>query len=152
MRSRFALIAAFATTIGVSAAAGFALADVRVGITYDRGRAHYDRYTDSHWANEFHGQWKTIAEGSGAEGRREFMLGNDNVYSKLRIEATRGAPAIEKLAVNFGDGSTQVIPINSRLSSGGGEILDLNGSERKVIRVIVYPMANSHGAYSVFGG
>jgi hypothetical protein len=129
----------------------------RVEIHYDRGRAHYDRYEDSHWNREFTGRWVTIAEGTGADGRREFWLNKDNKeaghrFAKLRLEATRGEPAIEKIAVNFANGATQVIPINSRLAPGSGEILDLDGDERRVVRVIVYPFARSRGVYSVLAG
>jgi len=31
-------------------------------------------------------------------------------------------------------------------------VIDLQGDRRKVIRVIVYPMGRSRGAYSVYGG
>jgi hypothetical protein len=152
--SRFALAAALATAFGLgSPAPASAQVTGRVEIHYDRGRAHYDRYEDSHWHRDFQGRWVTIAEGTGADGRREFWLNKDNRrYGKLRIEAVRGAPAIEKIAVNFGNGATQVIPINSRLEPGGGEIIDLDGDERRVTRVIVYPLPRSRGVYTVYGG
>jgi hypothetical protein len=151
---RFALAAALVTALGMGAVSTVdAQVRGKIEIHYDRGRAHYDHYQDSHWNKDFSGRWVTIAAGTGADGRREFWLNKDNKrYGKLRLEATSGAPGIEKLAVNFGDGSTQVIPINSRLEPGGGEVLDLDGDERKVTRVIVYPLAHSRGAYTVFAG
>jgi hypothetical protein len=152
--SRFALATALVTALGMGTAAPvMAQVSGRIEIHYDRGRAHYDRYEDSHWNREFTGRWVTIAEGTGEGGRHEFWLPKDNRrYGKLRIEAVRGAPGIEKIAINFGNGATQVIQINSRLEPGGGEILDLDGDERKVTRVIVYPTARSRGAYTVFAG
>jgi hypothetical protein len=151
--SRFALAAALVTALSMGATPTMAQVTGRIEIHYDRGRAHYDHYQDSHWNKEFTGRWVTIAEGTGEGGRREFRLPVDNRrYGKLRLEATRGAPAIEKIAIEFGKGPTQVIPINSRLEPGGGEILDLDGDERRVVRVIVYPMARSRGVYTVFAG
>jgi hypothetical protein len=144
-------LTAFATALVLTAASTAALADIRVEgrteITYDRGRDHYDKFEPGHWGN---GRWATIAHGNGTDGRREFMLGANNSYRKLRIEATRGEPAIEKLAINFGDGSTQVVQMNSTLAGGGGDVIDLQGDRRKVLRVIVYPMARTRGAYSVY--
>jgi len=143
-------LTAFATALLLTASTA-ALADVRVEgrITYDRGRDHYDRWEPGRWGSN---RWVEIAHGNSHDGRREFMLGAGNVYRKLRIEATRGEPAIEKLAINFGDGSTQVVPMNSTLAGGGGDVIDLQGDRRKVLRVIVYPLPHSRGAYAVFGG
>ncbi|HEY0193829.1 MAG TPA: hypothetical protein VGC42_22085 [Kofleriaceae bacterium] len=127
------------------------MADVRVEgrISYDRGRDHYDRFEPGRWGNS---RWVEIAHGNGNDGRREFMLGNGNTFRKVRIEATRGEPAIEKIAIDFGTGTNQVIQMNSTLTGNGGDIIDLQGDRRRVIRVIVYPMPHSRGSYSVFGG
>lgn len=144
-------LTAFATALVLTASTA-AMADIRVEgrteITYDRGRDHYDRWEPNRFGA---GRWTPIAHGNGSDGRREFMLGAGNNYRKIRIEATRGEPAIEKLAINFGDGSTQVVQMNSTLAGGGGDVIDLQGDRRKVLRVIVYPMPHSRGAYSVFG-
>lgn len=128
--------------------------DVR---TYDRDRdhdfrsEHYDRYGGSHWANDFHGRWATLARGNAAEGRREFMIGTANRYHAFRIEGLRGEPMIGKIAINFANGTTQVVQMNSALPAGAGQFIDLQGNDRKVLRIVVYPDAHSRGTYAIYG-
>jgi hypothetical protein len=150
--SRFALSTVLATALAMVAPAAVS-ADVRVEgraqITYNHDRDHYDRFDNNRWGNA---RWVTIANGTGADGRREFQIGGNRAFRKIRIEAVRGAPAIEKLAIIYADNNTtQLVAMNSTLAAGGGDVIDLNGNERKISRVVVYPTAHSRGTYSIYG-
>jgi len=123
--------------------------------TYERDRdfrsEHYDRFGSSHWATDYRGRWATLARGNAAEGRREFMIGNTNRYHAFRIEGLRGEPMIGKIAINFANGTTQVVQMNSALPAGAGQFIDLQGNDRKVLRIVVYPEAHSRGTYAIYG-
>ncbi|HEX4418948.1 MAG TPA: hypothetical protein VH165_13645 [Kofleriaceae bacterium] len=149
--SRFALSTVLATALAMVPMAASAQVRVegRAQITYNRDRDHYDRFDNNRWGNA---HWVTIANGTGADGRREFQIGGNRPFRKIRIEAVRGAPAIEKLAIIYADNNTtQLVAMNSTLAPGGGDVIDLNGNERKIGRVVVYPTAHSRGAYSIYG-
>ena len=114
-------------------------------------RDRYDRYDRSHWAREFRGRWQALARGYSARTQRQFIPVRGERLSKLRIEADRGAPVIEKIAIEFGNGEGQAVDLNMRLHRGTGEVIDLNGRERRVQRIIVYTDGRSRGSYSIYG-
>ena len=58
---------------------------------------------------------------------------------------------IGKIAINFVGGGTQVVELNSTMPAGAGEVIDLQGRERRVSRVIVYADPRSRGAYAIYG-
>lgn len=122
----------------------------------DRDRAewfrheHYDRFGTSHWATD-RGRWTRLVRANAASGRREFWIGTQNRYRTFRLESLRGEPMIGKLAINFADGSTQIVPLNGAMPAGQGEVIDLQGRERRVTRIVVYADPRSRGAYAIYG-
>jgi hypothetical protein len=112
---------------------------------------HYDRYGDSHWANDVRGRWTRLVRANASSGRREFWIGNRNRYRTFRLESTWGEPMIGKIAINFADGTTQVVEINGALPAGQGEMIDLQGNQRRVGRITVYADPRSRGGYAIFG-
>jgi hypothetical protein len=152
-----ALVTTLAMSIGTAAVASPVRVadrdDVRVQIRTDAGWTHdrYDRYNDSRWSRDFRGRWRTLASAYTTQGQRQFIHVSGGRLSKLRIEGVRGAPVIQKVAIEFGDGSSQAIDLNMRLPRGAGEVIDLNGSTRKVNRIIVYADPQTRGSYSVYG-
>jgi hypothetical protein len=113
-------------------------------------RDHYDRFGGSRWQTE-HGRWTTLARANSTSGRREFMVGVGNRYHVFRLEGLRGDPMISKIAINFANGQTQVVQLNSSLRAGTGEVIDLQGNERKVLRIVVYADPRSRGTYAIYG-
>jgi hypothetical protein len=164
---RIALITALATTIPVAAYAWPTgrVADPQPSQTYWRDRdhdrydrddrawtrEHYDRYGNSHFANDFRGRWVPIARGYSAHTDRQMINVGNGRFRKIRIEAVRGQPLVTKIAIEFADQSTQAIEMDARLPAGSGEVIDLNGGVRRVHRIIVYTDPNSRGAYSIYG-
>jgi hypothetical protein len=114
-------------------------------------RDRYERYDQSRWQRDFRGRWQALARGYSARTQRQFIHVRGERLSKLRIEADRGAPVIQKIAIEFGNGEGQAVDLNMRLPRGTGEVIDLNGRDRRVRRIIVYTDGYSRGAYSIYG-
>ena len=111
---------------------------------------HYDRFGTSHWATE-RGRWTRLVRANAASGRREFWTGTQNRYRTFRLESLSGEPMIGKIAINFADGGKQVVQLNASMPAGSGEVIDLQGRERHVTRIIVYADPRSRGAYAIYG-
>lgn len=123
---------------------------------HDRDRAewfrheHYDRFAGTQWQTE-HGRWDRLVRGNAASGRREVWINPQNKYRVFRLEALSGEPAISQIGIQFADGSKQIVQINGTLQAGSGEIIDLQGRERRIRRIIVYADPRSRGGYAIFG-
>ena len=162
---RIAIIAALATAIPVAAYAWPTgrVADRDPQQTYQRDRDHdrdrdrdtffrhdhYDRF--DRWSGDYRGRWTPIARGYNAHTDRQFINVGNARFRRIRIEAVRGEPVVTKIAIEFGDQTTQAVDLDARLTRGQGEVIDLNGDVRRVHRIIVYTDPNSRGAYSLYG-
>jgi hypothetical protein len=115
-------------------------------------RERYERYEQSHWARDFHSRWVPLARGYNARTDRQFItLAGNGRYHKLRIEGVRGEPVILKIAIEFSDRTGQAVESREALPAGTGEVIDLNGGERRINRIIIYTDPHSRGSYSVYG-
>ena len=160
---RIAILTTIAMSIATAAYAQPRVYDRDRDRTYDRDHAYdrghdvvithdrYDRYGQSRWARDFHGRWVRFANYGSVRGSRQFVPGVNNRFRMLRIEGLRGDPTILKVTVEFENGSTQMVDMNTSLPSGTGEVLDLAGNVRSVKRVIVYDDPRSRGYYTVYG-
>lgn len=124
--------------------------------TYDRDRdrafehERYDRWNDSHWSRDYHGRWRHFGQTFNARRDRQLINLNGR-YHVLRLQAVRGEPEIQRVVVQYNDGDTQTVEINSRLPDGAGEVIRLDPG-RRVDRVTVYTERNARGLYSVYLG
>ena len=123
----------------------------RAGIEVTINRDHYDRYGDSHWSRDFKGRWAPLTPSTSARGWSQFLPTASRHYRKLRIEGLRGQATITKVAIQFDNGTTQIVDMNTPLPGGTGEVLDLTGGVRTVHRVIVYSDPQTRGTYAVYG-
>jgi hypothetical protein len=118
----------------------------------DRDRAieheRYDRWNDSHWSRDYNGRWRAFGQTFKARNDRQFINLNGR-YHVLRLQAVRGEPEIERVVVQYNDGDTQTVEINSRLPDGAGEVIRLDPG-RRINRVTVYTQRNTRGLYSVY--
>jgi len=115
-------------------------------------REHYDRYDSSHFSRDFRGRWVTLARAFSARSDRQFInVSGQGRFRKLRVEAVRGEPRVTKIAIEFSDRTTQAVDLDARLSAGAGEVIDLNGGDRRINRIIVYTDPGSRGSYSIYG-
>jgi len=130
-----------------------------LGTAYDRDRSddrdeecdRYDRFDRSRWARDFRGRWIPLARMFSAETRRQDidLRGQVGRFNRLRVEAERGAPVINEVAILYLDRDTQVVRLDVRLPRGAGEIIRLEG--RRIQRIIVYADPGYGGSYSVYG-
>lgn len=120
----------------------------------DRDRAfeheRYDRWNDSHWSRDYHGRWRSFGQTFSARNDRQLINLNGR-YHMLRLQAVRGEPNLERVVIQYNDGDTQTVELNSRLGDGAGEVIKLDDS-RRITRVTVYAEHNTRGLYSVYAG
>jgi hypothetical protein len=97
-------------------------------------------------------RWVPIAERSSATTERQFInvAGRGGRFRCLLVEGVRGAPVIERVAVEFENRRTQVWDLNRRLMRGADEVIDLGGP-RRIRRIIVYTEPARRGVYSIYG-
>jgi len=140
---------AFLTTLvlaGSVSAPAFADPNHRFG-----DRENYERYDRSHWARDFHGRWFPLATRFSANAHRQFInVRGSERLDKLRIEADRGTPVINQIAIEYTDGNTQKVRLDERLPAGSGEVIHLNPDQR-IQRIIVYTEPGYGGQYSIYG-
>lgn len=118
---------------------------------YDRGGKRVDRDRGRE-KDRGRGRWAPIAQQYSATSERQFInvLGKGGRFNRLLVEGVRGAPVIEKVAVEFEDRQTQVWDVNRRLPRGADEMIDLGG-HRRIHRIVVYTNPQYRGAYSIYG-
>ena len=120
--------------------------DVEIVFRHDR----YDNWNRSHWYQESN-RWQPLARYYSARTDRQFIPVSGGRFRAIRIEAVRGEPVILKVAIEFMNRQTQAVELNQRLPRGSGEVIDLNGGERRINRIIVYTDPRFRGAYSIYG-
>lgn len=109
---------------------------------------YYPRYEGSRW-RDWRGRWVPLAHHYSAEARRQFInVRGRGEFRFLRIQAERGAPVINQVAIQYVDGNTQKVRLDARLPRGAGEVIRLN--RQPIQRIIVYAEPRHGGAYSVF--
>ena len=114
-------------------------------------RDRYERYERSHWAKDFHGRWTPLARNFNAETDVQDIFVKNQVYSRIRFEGVRGEPVIQKIAIEFANKTSQEVELGMRLGNGTGEVIDLNGGKRSIVRIIVWSAPRTHGTFSVYG-
>ena len=122
----------------------------------DAGWHHerYDNYGRSRFNKDFRGRWVSLGRGLNASNQRQFIAVNgEGRYRKIRIEGVRGEPMLKKVYIEFAgkQAGEQSVEFNSSLANGAGEVIDLNGDDRRITRIVVYTDARSRGSYSVYG-
>jgi uncharacterized membrane protein YkoI len=143
---------ALLTTLALAGSSAIALGDPHYDRSGDHDRDRYDRYDNSRSSREYRGRWVSLANGYSANASRQFinLKGRAGSFDKIRLEADRGSPVFKQVAIEFTDGNTQVVRIDSRLPRGAGEVIRLNGNAR-INRIIVYTEPTRGGSYSVYG-
>lgn len=95
-------------------------------------------------------RWTLLDASTAREGRNVIRVTTKKRFSKLKLEATRGAVVIDKVIVTFGNGRTQTIRVNAQLGMNrAGRILDLPGVAREIDRIVVVTKGRTRGSYTV---
>ena len=125
--------------------------DDRYGDRYFE-RDRYERYDGSRWHRDYRSRWVPLAQRFSTDADKQTIKlhGKGGRFSRLRIEADRGAPVINQVGIEYIDGSTQKVKLETRLPRGAGEVIRLNGRQR-INRIIVYTEPGYGGRYSLYG-
>jgi hypothetical protein len=145
------VLAMTASSVAMAAPARVADRDVyqrdrEVAFSHD----HYGRYAQSHWAQDFHGRWTPIVARASARPDRTLIPVNGR-FRKLRVEGVRGEPTIARVTIEFGNGGSQSVELNASLPRGTGEVIDLNGDQRQIRRIIVEAAPGTRGQFAIWG-
>lgn len=138
---------AFIAAMLVSTSAAYAQGWYR---PYNNEPYRGDRYTEHTEHDRFHHGWAPLADRYSTQSERQFIDPGPRPLHRLRLEANDGRPVIDQIAIQYADGTTQVIRRPLGRATRVRDI-DLNGGARHVNRVIVYANPRSQGTYSVFG-
>src|SRR5262249_24057340 len=93
-------------------------------------------YRVDHDRDRLQGGWTPLADRYSTESERQFIDPGPRPLRRLRLEAINGRPVIDQIAIQYADGTTQVIRRPLAWSQRVRDI-DLNGGARHVNRVIV---------------
>lgn len=95
-------------------------------------------------------RWTLLDASNAREGRNVIRVATKQRFTKLKLEATRGATMIDKVIVTFGNGRTRTIAVNARLGMNtGAKILDLPGAAREIDRIVVVTKGRARASYTV---
>lgn len=95
-------------------------------------------------------RWTLLDSSTAREGRNVIRVASKKRFTKLKLEATRGAVVVDKVIVTFGNGRTRTIEVDARLGMNrGAQILDLPGAAREIDRIIVVTKGRTRGSYTV---
>jgi hypothetical protein len=81
--------------------------------------------------------WQTLASSQRVLGRELIHVRSNAAFSKLEIEAAAGTTFVDKVRITFGNGRTQLVELDRRLSARQPLVIDLQGTSRKITKVEV---------------
>jgi hypothetical protein len=120
---------------------------------HDRASMHerYARWNDTHWSRDYHGRWRSFGQTFNARADRQLVSLGGGRFHMLRLQAVRGEPEIARVVIQYNDGDTQTVELNSRLGDGAGEVIQLDAN-RGIRRVTVFTEPRTRGLYAVYAG
>ena len=94
-------------------------------------------------------QWQTLSSSKRLSGRQMIRVNSSAAYSKLKLEASLGTTFIDKVLITFGNGQTQTVDLDKRLSAHDPLVIDLDGMTRKITKVVVVGRSSWRGSINV---
>jgi hypothetical protein len=95
-------------------------------------------------------RWTLLDASNAREGRNVIRVKSKQRFSKLKLDATRGALVVDKVIVTFANGRTHTIDLDMRIGAGSGaRIIDLPGASREIDRIVVVTRGRSRASYTV---
>ena len=82
-------------------------------------------------------QWDTLSSSKRLAGRTLIRVNSSEAYSKLKIEANLGSTFVDKVLITFGNGQTQMVDLDKRLTAHAPLLIDLDGYQRKITKVVL---------------
>jgi hypothetical protein len=93
--------------------------------------------------------WQTLASAKQLSGRKLIRVRSDAAFRTLKLEAASGTSFIDKVLITFGNGQTQLVDLDKRLSASDPLVIDLQGMTRKITKVEVYGRSGRRGSVNV---
>jgi len=94
--------------------------------------------------------WTSLSTVKRIQSKQTIAVGGYKAYSKLKLEASMGSTFIDKLVIVFGNGSKQVVELDKSLAMRGAPlVIDLEGKNRRIAKVVVYGKSNRRAAINL---
>ena len=92
--------------------------------------------------------WVTLANDAQLDGRALIKVApNARAFTKLQLRADDGRAQIEKVMITFGNGRTQIVNLDKKLSKRDSSVsIDLRGESRNIERIVVVGRTHGRGA------
>jgi hypothetical protein len=94
-------------------------------------------------------KWQTLASSKRVSAHSAFYVRSSDAFSKLKLEAAAGTTFVDKVLITFGNGRTQLIDLDKRLSARDPLVIDLDGNLRKISKVEVFGRSGRRAAINV---
>jgi len=99
-----------------------------------------------------HQRWTALASSQVRNNRQVINVSSRQKFSKLKIEATRGMTMIDKVLITFANGRTQRVEVDARIGmSGRPAMIDLQGRDRQISRIVILTKGSSRSSFAVLG-
>ena len=84
------------------------------------------------------------------QSKQTINVAGRQAFSKLKLEAATGNTFIDKLVIVFGNGRTQTVDLDKNLAMRGAPLfIDLDGSNRRISKVVVYGKSGRRASINV---
>lgn len=94
--------------------------------------------------------WTSLSTVKRIQNKQTIAVGGRQAYSKLKLEAAMGSTFVDKLVIVFGNGTKQVINLDKSLAMRGAPlVIDLDGQNRRISKVVVYGKSNRRASINV---
>jgi hypothetical protein len=99
-----------------------------------------------------HLRWTSLAISQVRNNRQVIRVSSRQKLSKLKIEATRGMTMIDKVHITYANGRTQIVEVDARIGmSGRPAMIDLQGRDRQISRIVIVTKGSSRSSFAVLG-
>lgn len=96
--------------------------------------------------------WTTLASSAKISGTVEYIKVSPRAarFDQLKLTTLSGKTQIKLVQINFANGGSQVVRLNTQLSkSNTTATIDLTGQNRQISGIVVYGSSNARGAYQI---
>jgi hypothetical protein len=92
--------------------------------------------------------WVTLANDAQLYGRTTIKVApNARAFTRLQLRADDGRAKIDKVMITFGNGRTQIVNLDAKLSKRDRAIsIDLRGDSRNIDRIVLVGRTHGRGA------
>jgi hypothetical protein len=97
-------------------------------------------------------QWTTLASSAKIIGTKEYIRvgAKAGTFDQLKLQTISGKTQIKKVQINFANGESQTVRLNTTLDKGNQiATIDLAGKDRAISSIIVFGSANARGSYAI---